>query len=135
MLNKPTPDFQAFNKNLAGLQIELSQVRHELDELKAGELAQNINEQDSNVYIVPKKPDTGELRRQRFYLHERISERFSESELISLMYSIGINPGAVSGETHNDQCLSLVMYCERHGYMPELMNKVRQLRPRYDWII
>lgn len=136
MLNKPTPDFQAVNKNLADLQLGLSEVRRELDALKAGELAQTVNELDSNVYIVPKdKPDTGELRRRRYYLHEKISDHYSPGELVSLMYSMGIDPGDIPGEAHNEVCLEFVMYCERHGYANELLTKLRAQRPRSDWIV
>lgn len=119
------------------MQQGLSQVRQELDALKAGELAQIVNEPDSNVYIVHNdtKPDTGELRRRRYYLHEKIAERFSPSELVGLMYSLGIDPGDIAGETHNDQCLQLVMYCERHGRMSDLLDKLRHVRPRQKWNI
>lgn len=137
MLNKPTPAFQAINRNLSDLQRGLSLVRQELDALKAGELAQIVNEPDSNVYIIPKdgKPDTGELRRRRYYLHEKISDHFSPGELVSLMYSLGIDPGDVPGEAHNEMCLQFVMYCERHGLTNELITKLRKLRPRSDWTV
>ncbi len=124
------------NKNLADLQAGLSQIRQELDALKAGELAQTVNELDSNVYIVPKdKPDTGDLRRRRYYLHEKISDHYSPGELVSLMYSMGIDPGDIPGEAHNEVCLQFVMYCERHGYANELLSKLRAQRPRSDWIV
>ena len=122
----------------------LKQLRNELDELKKqvvslerGQLADVANsESDSNVFIVPKpNTDTGELRRRRYYLHEKISERFSPSELVGFMYSLGIDPGDVPGETHHEQCLQFVMYCERHGMMSELLAKLREERPRYEWKI
>ncbi len=124
------------NKNLADLQAGLSQIRQELDALKAGEWAQTVNELDSNVYIVPKdKPDTGDLRRRRYYLHEKISDHYSPGELVSLMYSMGIDPGDIPGEAHNEVCLQFVMYCERHGYANELLSKLRAQRPRSDWMV
>ena len=90
----------------------LKQLRNELDELKKqvvslerGQLADVANsESDSNVFIVPKpNTDTGELRRRDYYLHEKISERFSPSELVGFMYSLGIDPGDVPGETHHEK--------------------------------
>ena len=106
--------------------------------MKSGKLADIANsESDSNVYIIPKdgKPDTGELRRRRYYLHEKISDHFSPGELVSLMYSLGIDPGDVPGEAHNETCLQFVMYCERHGLTNELITKLRKLRPRSDWTV
>lgn len=133
-----TPAFQAINKNLSDLQRNLSEVRQELDALKAGELAHVVNEPGSDVYIIPKpdgKPDTGELRRRRYYLHEKISDHFSPGELVSLMYSLGVDPGDVPGEAHNEVCLQFVMYCERHGIMQELLPKLKKERPRSEWKI
>lgn len=105
--------------------------------MERGQLADVANsESDSNVFIVPKpNTDTGELRRRDYYLHEKISERFSPSELVGFMYSLGIDPGDVPGETHDEQCLQFVMYCERHGMMIELLAKLREKRPRYEWKI
>lgn len=131
------PDFQAFNKNLTDMRRDLSLLRHELESLKTGQLEGIANsESDSNIYIVPKdKPDTGELRRRRYYLHEKISDHYSPGELVSLMYSMGIDPGDIPGEAHNEVCLQFVMYCERHGYANELLTKLRAQRPRSDWIV
>ena len=108
-----------------------------MDSLEQGKgLADVVEKQDSNVYIIPKdKPDTGELRRRRYYLHEKISERFSQAELISLMYSLGVDPGHVPGESHAEQCLQFVMYCERHGIMSEMIKNLRSKRPRHEWKI
>lgn len=111
-------------------------MRQELDSIKAGELAETVNEPDSNVYIVHRdKPDTDELRRRRYYLHEKISDHYNPGELVSLMYSMGIDPGDVPGEAHNEVCLQFVMYCERHGLTNELITKLRKQRPRSDWTI
>lgn len=119
------------------MRLEMSRLRLEIDELKAKKYKDGVNEESgSNVYIIPKsKPDTGELRRRRHYLHEKINERFSQGELTSLMYSLGIDPGRVPGETHEENCLQFVMYCERHGIMAELLDKLRLERPRHDWKI
>ena len=103
--------------------------------MERGQLADVANsESDSNVFIVPKpNTDTGELRRRRYYLHEQISDKFSQSELISLMYSMGVDPGDVPGESHNDMCLQFVMYCERHEKMQYLLERLQRERPRSKW--
>lgn len=132
--SKRSPDFKAINSNLSSIRLELSQLRNEIDAIKTAQLAGQANEeQDSNIFIVPKTPDTGELRRRRYYLHEQISDKFSQSELVSLMYSMGVDPGDVPGESHNDMCLQFVMYCERHEKMQYLLERLQRERPRSKW--
>ena len=84
---------------------------------------------------ITEEMDTGQLRRIRDYLHERISKRFNQSELTSLIYRMGVDPGDIPGETHSDQSLQFVMYCERHGIMNELLEILREERPRHEWKI
>ena len=102
-------------------------------------LAQRISQLESELEAVKEQlaqrrlTDTGDLRRRRHYLHEQINDHFDRSELIGLIYSLGIDPGKLPGESRDELSLQLVFYMQRHGRTDELFDRVADLRPLVEW--
>lgn len=66
-------------------------------------------------------------------LGNNISIYFNKEELRSLCFDLGINFENVPGETLEVISKELVNFCQRHGRLPELIHRCRELRPNADW--
>jgi len=100
---------------------EISQLSCAIEEIKKARQASE------------KLTDTGELRRSRHYLHVQINEHFDNGELIDLIYSLGVDPEKIMGNTRNEKSLQFVFYAQRHGRMAELLERLAELRPLVEW--
>lgn len=63
-------------------------------------------------------------------LTQTIWSRFSLSEIKDLCFRLGISHEDIPGSTRRDKARELVLYCERHGRLPELAQRVAELRPK-----
>lgn len=102
------------------IRLEISRLNSEIEALKGAQPASE------------KLTDTGRLR-QRYYLHERISKYFDAQELRDLMYYFGIDPENVHAAGHRDRCLQFVLYLQRRGKTPQLIERLEVLRPLVKW--
>ena len=66
-------------------------------------------------------------------LREKITEHFSDDELRTLCFDLGVDYESLGGEGKEGQARQLVAHCARHGHLAELYAKCSQLRPRVDW--
>jgi hypothetical protein len=62
-------------------------------------------------------------------LTKTIRSRFSLSEIDDLCFELGILPEEIPGNTPQGKARELVLYCQRHGRLPELIQRVAELRP------
>lgn len=63
-------------------------------------------------------------------LFELIRAHFNANELQDLCFQLNIDYADLPGETRQDKTRELVSYGERHGLVPELIEKFTALRPR-----
>jgi hypothetical protein len=106
---------------MAAMQQEISRISSELEEMQKARQASE-----------KKLTDTGELRQSR-YLHYRVSRRFDNGELSDLMWWFGIDPDAIQGNSRNEKALNFVLHMMRRGKLPQLVEKLEQLRPNENW--
>jgi len=72
-------------------------------------------------------------RRQIAGLRETLANRFNKSSLQDLCLDMDISYEDLSGETLSDKVRELILYCDRHDRLPELLTYVKQSRPDIDW--
>jgi hypothetical protein len=66
-------------------------------------------------------------------LREQLEQRFNLSELADLAFNLGNIWENLSGSTLADKSRELVVYCERHQLLPQLVELCRQKRPSETW--
>lgn len=70
--------------------------------------------------------ELGRLRRQ-------INEHYNDSELQNLCVDLGINYEVLGPGTKQDKVRGLVLYCQRHDRVSDLINSCRLSRPHVAW--
>jgi hypothetical protein len=58
---------------------------------------------------------------------------FNLPELNALAVDLGIDYENLPGESINEKGMELVLYCERHGHLAALVDRLHQLRPQVSW--
>jgi hypothetical protein len=66
-------------------------------------------------------------------LRDQIIFYFNLPELRNLAFDLGINHEELPGETLSDKGRELLAYCIRHGLLPALVRRCRELRPHAKW--
>lgn len=66
-------------------------------------------------------------------LRDNLNTYFSESELKSLCFDLGIDYENLGGSTKSGKVLELIQMTQRHGRLSELVDLVRQQRPHASW--
>lgn len=66
---------------------------------------------------------------QRVHLAQAITQGFNLNELRSLCFDLDLDYENISGETKESKVRELVMYCERRGKLPLLIDGIRKARP------
>lgn len=66
-------------------------------------------------------------------LHRNLVKYFNLAELNVLAVDLGIDYENLPGETINEKGMELVLYCERHGHLAALVDRLHQLRPQVSW--
>lgn len=69
----------------------------------------------------------------RSQLRQTLIRRFDKSELHHLAADLGVEFDELPGATRSDKALALIDYLRRHGRLPELVTRCRQLRPTAAW--
>ena len=116
----PTKNFAVIDRSLEAMGQEISRLSSEIEEIKK---APPVSE---------RLTDTGELRASR-YLHYRISKRFSRGELDELLHWFGVDPETIEGESRDEKSFQFVLYMNRRGKIPQLIERLEQLRPNENW--
>ena len=70
---------------------------------------------------------------QLIFLRKQLHALFSISELQILCVDLSIEYEDIPGNTRTDKVRELIDYTLRHGFLNELVAKVRQVRPRAKW--
>lgn len=66
-------------------------------------------------------------------LGDLVAEYFNKNELVDLCRRLRIEYENLVGETRNLKAHELTFYCHRHGMVPVLLQKCRELRPHVEW--
>ena len=66
-------------------------------------------------------------------LYEAIASTFSLEELKGLCFDLHINDQNLPGETLLGKARELVQYLERYNRLPELLPRLKELRPHMAW--
>ncbi len=80
------------------------------------------------VINLPGQPDTD---RERFRI--MFNSSFNESELRDLCFDMEVDYESLPGIGKSDKTRELVLYFERRKCMPDLVAKVKKLRPKEHW--
>jgi hypothetical protein len=117
-------------KTASGVEIEFTPEkklsRQDLLELVA-ELSANTEAADA---VPESSPTTLSYRTQ---LRQLLSSRFSEGELQTFCFDLGVDYETLPGEGKADKARELVEYLERHSRIQECVELGKQLRPDVPW--
>lgn len=73
------------------------------------------------------------LLQNRIRLRQLIARYFSKHELELLLFDLGIDKDEFPEGVKSDMAQEIILYCERHGRMADLLELCRQQRPNADW--
>jgi non-canonical purine NTP pyrophosphatase (RdgB/HAM1 family) len=80
-----------------------------------------------------KEADVSELAKQRVRLRTLIYNSFNLSELKKLTFGMGIDYEELGEGNKTEKIQELILYCDRHRLLPQLLAACRAERPRADW--
>jgi|GEM_PF-5858671 len=66
-------------------------------------------------------------------LRQLLADYFDENELRDLCFDLRIGYDSLTGEGKTAKARELVAYCDRHGSIPDLVEKCYELRPKAPW--
>ncbi len=66
-------------------------------------------------------------------LRDQLASYFSESELNDLCFDLNIDYENLPDQTKLEKARELIIYCQRHGRMADLMARCQELRPQLSW--
>lgn len=66
-------------------------------------------------------------------LNKKINRTFNESELKNLCFNLEIDYENLSGNTKSDKIRELILFCQRHNRISELLKNCERLRPNIKW--
>jgi non-canonical purine NTP pyrophosphatase (RdgB/HAM1 family) len=76
----------------------------------------------------------GKVAQNRIQLRHRITRHFNRTELADLCFALGLDPEDVLTQSvKRQQVRDLILYCDRHSLIPDLLEACRSERPRADW--
>lgn len=73
------------------------------------------------------------LLQNRIRLRQLMTRYFSKQELTLLLFELGIDEEEFSAAGKTDLTQEIILYCERHGLIPRLLELCRQQRPNAEW--
>lgn len=73
------------------------------------------------------------VRIDRVRLREQMHETFEISDLQLLCFDLYVEYENLAGDTKQSKVINLIKHMERHGRLPELLDKCRQMRPQVTW--
>jgi Effector-associated domain 7/GRAM domain len=90
------------------------------------------NEFDPLGHAVPDQ-DSSFFERFRVELRKKIATHFSDDEIKTLCFDLGIEYENLAGDGREAKARELVIHCERTGRIPRLVDKCQELRPNVIW--
>lgn len=76
----------------------------------------------------------GKVAQNRVRLQQLIARHFNKTELADLFYALEIDPEEVLTKViKREQVRELILYCDRHGRIPDLLEVCRKERPNVEW--
>ena len=82
--------------------------------------------------VLPEE-DASLLLQNRIRLRQLITRYFNKQELESLLFDLGIDKDEIPEGAKSDMAQEIILYCERHGRMDDLLELCRQQRSNADW--
>lgn len=67
------------------------------------------------------------------YLRDQLAHYFSESELNDICFDLNIDYENLPDQTKQEKVRELIIYCQRHGLMEDLILRCKELRPQVSW--
>lgn len=92
------------------------------------QLEQEVAELGRWRKLLTSVPDTGDLNTRALYL-DALTVFFSEDELNTLCYELGVNYDALPASGLYGKARELLEYMERHGRLTKLYEKIKEERP------
>ena len=80
-----------------------------------------------------KEADVSQLAKQRLRLRTLIFNSFNLNELKQLTFALGIDYGELGEGNKTDKIQELILSCDRHRLLPQLLTTLRAERTRVDW--
>ncbi len=66
-------------------------------------------------------------------LRQNMVAAYSESELRNLCLALNVDYGQLTGESPHDKVRELILLCQRHGSLPQLLQQLQNERPNLSW--
>lgn len=148
MLTKVRGRFDVFQRTqeplasrVQEMTIELADLWLRYSEVMVG-AAENVAALESAGIEPPWRPSGRDLmatrpnklsRTPEYKFINLMIQSFNREELDDLALALGLNPEAYNGQTVNRRATNLVKFMGRRQMLPELLIKVREIRPRVDW--
>ncbi len=80
-----------------------------------------------------KEGDVSNLPNLRAHLRNLMTRHFNLSDLNKLSFELDIDFEELSGSNKTEKVQELILYCDRHMILPQLLAACRAERPRVDW--
>lgn len=132
------------SRSAAGFHIFITQKGIDLiNELRAGDLGRCFSEDDLVIdwskveTAVSKHPENNPQKLkgpQIIALGKKISDVYKIDELYALARKLSTDYENLPGETRDRKAQELVDYANRHGKVSELLDILREERPRVNWL-
>lgn len=104
-------------------ELELSQLRTAMAEIRELQEAQ-----ERRWRLVTSQKDTGELDQSALFL-DILTNLFSEDELITLCFELGIDYEQLPGSSKLGKAREIIKFCDRRNLLKKLHHKVKMERP------
>jgi hypothetical protein len=98
-----------------------------------------VNESDSGVFIIPKRPtDTGRLKESRRkaqagHLAATMTQAYSRAELAQLCFDMGVDYESLGGDEKRGKIQALVGHFYRRKTMDVFIGFLEGDRPKWVW--
>jgi hypothetical protein len=80
------------------------------------------------------QPQANEVAQNRIQFRQLLIRHFNKAELVDLCFLLDIDPEDVLPDTiKRDQIRELILYCDRHSRIPDLLHVCRSERPNVTW--
>jgi len=66
-------------------------------------------------------------------LRDQLATYFSDSELNDLCFDLNIDYQNLPGQTKQEKARELIIYCQHHGLLENLISRCQELRPHLSW--
>jgi XTP/dITP diphosphohydrolase len=76
----------------------------------------------------------GSIAQNRIQLRQLIDRHFNKAELEELCFIMGLDPEDVLPDSvKREQVREMILYCDRHGLVPDLLRACHSERPKVSW--